>query len=204
MLVYEYQSWERLLREHVFTVDGREPADYELPADFAYMISQTGWMRDQNVPLQGPLSAQDWQYLTGRDLVTSTIYASFRISEGVLKLFPTQSNFLGEEIAYEYMSRNWVQPAGETNPDMFTNKPSLSSDVILFQDPLPSLALAARYLTAKGMDSTAANAEFSSIFLSMTGADRSAPILSARGRSRGAVPFLNAWNNVPDTGFGSI
>jgi hypothetical protein len=205
MLLYSYTSWERLTRQEEFVTDAREPQDYDLPNDFAYMLDQTGWMRDENVPLMGPLSAQEWQYLIGRDLVSSTIYASFRINEGMLKLFPTTDGIkVGENIAYEYMSKNWVQPAGETDQDDFASFPTVASDIVLFQDPLPSLALKCRFLAAKGMDTTKADAEYSSVFLSLTGQEKSAPILRAAGGAWGGWPLLNAWRNVPDTHYGGV
>ena len=86
-LIYHF-PWERLVKEYTFTLNpALDPQVYDLPADFAYMIDQTGWMRDQNVPLAGPLSSQDWQYLEGRNLLSSTIYASFRLWEGKLYIY---------------------------------------------------------------------------------------------------------------------
>ena len=100
-------KWELLIREHGFVTDENDTGDYELPEDFYYMINQTGWDRSENVPLFGPLSAQDWQYLIGRDLVSHTIYASFRLNDGLFKLFP-QPPPTGLDIHYEYVSKNWV------------------------------------------------------------------------------------------------
>ena len=71
-------QWEFLMREHQIITSSSDTGNYDLPADFLYMINQTGWERAENVPLFGPLSPQDWQYLLGRDLVSYTIYASFR------------------------------------------------------------------------------------------------------------------------------
>ncbi len=204
-LVYHY-PWEELVREYAFTTDARDPQEYPLPADFKYMIDQTGWMRDQNVPLGGPLSAQDWQYLQGRDLVSSTIYASFRLNNGVMKLWPSESLINGTQtIAYEYVSENWVKPDNENNRDNFKSAADQPSDIILYPDPLPMLYLKARFLGSKGMDTSAADAEFSDAFLSLTGLNKGAPILRADGMSRGAfgMPYLNTWRNVPDTKYGN-
>jgi len=65
-------QWEFLMREHQVTTQSADTGDYPLPDDFLYMINQTGWERAENVPLFGPLSPQDWQYLLGRDLVSHT------------------------------------------------------------------------------------------------------------------------------------
>ena len=194
------------MREYSFVTDTRDPQEYPLPADFKYMLDQTGWMRDQNVPLGGPLSAQDWQYLKGRDLVSSTIYASFRLNNGVMKLWPSDSLIAASQtIAYEYMSENWVCPTGSENLDTCMTSASASSDVILIPDPIPMLYLKARFLAAKGMDTAAADAEFNDAFLSLSGMDKSAPILSVGGMQRGSrgMPYLNTWRSVPDTKYGS-
>jgi len=99
--------WQQLQQEHeIKTLDG-DSGDYPLPVDFNYMINQTGWERAENVPLFGPLSAQDWQYLLGRDLVNNTIYASFRLQRGKFSLFP-QPPPTGLDIHFEYVSTNWV------------------------------------------------------------------------------------------------
>ncbi len=194
-------GWERLVREHTFTVNTDTQRDYPLPDDFAYMIDQTGWMRDQNVPVAGPLSSQDWQYLLGRNLVSSTIYASFRINLGLFRVF-AQGIVSDEELAYEYMSENWVQPAGETNQDNFTSKVASGSDVILFPDMVITLFLKGRFLGAKGMDTTKADAEFSSVYLSVMGLNKSAAKLNA-ARNYLGYPYLDAWRNLPDTGYGN-
>jgi hypothetical protein len=191
------------VREHKFTTDNRDPQEYALPDDFLYMIDQTGWMRGQNVPLAGPLSSQDWQYLLGRDLVSSTIYASFRLNAGVLKLFPQSNAPQNEEIAYEYMSENWVQPNGQPSQDLFQSQVLNGSDIVLIPDPIPSLYLKARFLSAKGFDTTAADAEFSDAFLALSGMNKSAAKINM-GRNYLGYPYLDAWRNLPDTRYGSL
>lgn len=202
-----YHTWQQLTREHLFTTDPvQDPQDYALPADFAYMVDQTGWMRDQNVPLMGPLSAQDWQYLQGRNLASTTIYASFRINEGLLKLYPSTAIGSAQQIAYEYVSKNWVKPATESDPDNYTDAVAQGSDLILFPAPLPMLYLKARYLAAKRYDTTRADAEFSSQFNQWTGLEKSAPILGMGNRpggGQGRIPYLDGWRNTPDTGYGN-
>ena len=193
------------MREYTFVTDDRDPQSYPLPDDFKYMIDQTGWMQDQNIPLGGPLSVQDWAYLQGRDLVSSTIYASFMLNEGVLKLFPYQDMVLQDQtISYWYMSENWVCPAGSDNLDTCMTEATRADDVILIPDPIPMLYLKSRFLGAKGMDTTAADAEFSDAFLALSGMNKSAPILSAGGMYRGefGMPYLNTWRNAPDTKYG--
>ena len=190
--------WELLVREHnIVPVDG-DTGDYPLPADFFYMINQTGWERSDNVPLFGPLSAQDWQYLLGRDLVSHTIYASFRLKEGLFSIFP-QPPTVGLDIRYEYISKNWIEVANEI--DVYTDIFQTGSDKPLFDKTLISRLLKVKYLDAKGFDSSKAQEDFNQSFTFLTGFDKGGEVLNA-GRITGAYPYLDSRYNTPDTGYG--
>ena len=193
-----YARWERLVKEHQITTVDTDSGDYPLPDDFGYMIDQTGWERKENVPLWGPLSAQDWQYLLGRDLVSHTIYASFRIAQGLFRLFPQPPpNDL--DIHFEYISRNWVENGDA--PGTFASKTSLGSDRVLYEPILMVKFLKAKYLEAKGFDSTSARNDFALEFDAITGQEKGAPILNAAILGR-EFPYLEPYRNLPDTGFG--
>ena len=198
-LVYHY-AWEHLQKEHIFFIDvDNVENEYDLPEDFAYMIDQTGWLRDQNVPLAGPLSPQDWQYLKGRNLLSSTIYASFRLQNRKLRIF-AQGQLDEEEIAYEYISDRWVTSvvdAGQGQTEVL-----VGSDIVNYEPTLTTLYLKARWLGAKGFDTTKADNEFSDAFLAWTGMNKSAPKLNAAKNYLG-YPYLDAWRNLPDSGYGN-
>ena len=119
------------------------------------MIPQTGWTRDQNVPLFGPLSAQEWQYLEGRNLLDSTIYASFRYAENKLRLYPYPPPD-NQEIALEYMSRNWLEKAGGGYRDSV----QANDDTVLYAPILAVKALKRAFLAARGFDTTRADQEY--------------------------------------------
>ena len=189
-------AWGDLTKEHQISTDGVTD-DYPLPDDFYYMIDQTGWERNQNVPLSGPLSPQDWQYLEGRDLVSSTIYASFRLNDGLFRLFP-QPAPAGLDIHFEYMSKNWVSN-GEI-PAVYKDSVTTGSDIPLYDKTLISRYLKVKWLDSKGLDSTKAQQDFNQSFAFVTGFDKGAEVLYV-GTSRG-FPYLNVWRNLPDSGYG--
>ena len=192
-------QWEELNRQHEITTALGDSGDYDLPFDFLYMINQTGWERSQNVPLFGPLSAQDWQWLLGRDLVSYTIYASFRIKEGQFSIFP-QPPPEGLNIAFEYVSRNWVfHASGKT---AYVSILTDGSDVPVFDRTLLSRYLKVKYLEAKSLDTTKAQADLDQIFGLLAGHDKGAEIMSA-GRNRRGFPYLDGFTSVPDTGYGT-
>lgn len=190
--------WEFLNESHQIVTADTDSGDYPLPEDFMYMIPQTGWERAENVPLFGPLSAQDWTYLLGRDLVSYTIYASFRLKDGQFSIFP-QPPPNGLDINYEYQSRNWVIDG--TDPTMTKANVNVGSDKPMYDRTLITRMLKMKWLGSKGFDTTEAQGDFNQVFGFLTGKDKSAEILSAGG-NRGGIPYLDAYRNTPDTGYG--
>ncbi len=197
----EMFDWQELVREYSYTTGVGETGDLTLPTDFAYMIDQTGWERSSNVPLIGPLSAQDWTYLLGRDLVGSTIYASFRFDQNQLRIFPNDPMPTGLDINFEYISRNLIMISG-TNPQEYTDEAEQGSDIPFFPPNLLVKYLKALYLEATGFDSQAARMSFTQAFDSWRGKNKGAMIVNA-GRNRFGFPYLRALYNTPDSGYGA-
>jgi len=193
----EYHPWQMLRGIYTFTTGDTDTGDYDLPDDFSYMIDQTGWDKSNRVAIGGPLSAQDWSYLDGRDLVSQSIYASFRLVDNQFSLYP-QPPPVGLNIRFEYISRNWVQEQGG---GIRRDEVSSGSDIVLYEPILAIKFLKAKFLEAKGFDPTSARQEFVNIFLSRTGKDEGSPILSASNNARG-FPYLHPYYNTADTGFG--
>ena len=192
------EKWEGLVREFAFTTQMGDDGKYDLPDDFAYMINQTGWDRTNKVALGGPLSAQQWEYLVGRDLVSQTIYASFRERENMLWLFP-QPPPTGLDISFEYISRNWVLVNGQAGE--YNDHTEQAGDVVLYEPFLFERLLKARFLEARGFDSTVAVEQLNRAFNSWSGKDKGAPVLNA-GRRYTGIPYLDTFYSTPDTGFG--
>ena len=197
----ELYGWQVLTREHQITTQEDEIGIYDLPDDFGYMIPQTGWERNSNVPLIGPLSPQDWTYLLGRDLVGSTIYASFRYDQNKLYIFPNDPVTANLSINFEYTSRNMIKIAGTTE-DEFTDKATSPGDLVLFPPHLIKRMLRMKFLDVKGFDSQKATDDFWATLNSWKGKDNTAAILNV-ARFRHWYPFLDPYRNLPDSGYGS-
>ena len=189
--------WEFLMREHSVQTLSTDSGNYDLPDDYLYMLNQTGWERAENVPLFGPLSPQDWQYLLGRDLVSHTIYASFRIQQGKFTIFP-QPPPDGLDIHFEYVSKNWVEDSSSGN---FQDRVKVGADTPMFDRTLLSRMIKVKFLEAKGLDTTKPQADLNQSFQMLTSHDKSAPILSA-GRTGRGFPYLDGFCSVPDSGYG--
>ena len=200
--------WEFLMREHSVQTLSTDSGNYDLPDDYLYMLNQTGWERAENVPLFGPLSPQDWQYLLGRDLVSYTIYASFRIQQGAFTIFP-QPPPDGLDIHFEYVSKNWVidssDSAGTTDAGIvglkLQDRVKTGADTPLFDRTLLSRMIKVKFLEAKGLDTTKPQADLNQSFQMLTSHDKAAPILNAGRTSRG-FPYLDGFHSVPDTNYG--
>ena len=105
------RKWNLLRRERVFTTVAGQ-AYYPLPEDFHEMLNQTWWNRTNRLPVGGPLSPQEWQYLKAR-LVGVVFNVLFRPQQGMIELYPDTNTPGGYEIAFEYQSEWWVKnPVG--------------------------------------------------------------------------------------------
>lgn len=198
LVVLPSSQWPDLVRSHSIITDGTETNGFALPDDFSYMIDQTGWERASDMPLGGPLSAQDWTYLEGTDAIAATIYASFRIKQGRFFLYPSPPP-PDLEVTFEYASKNWVQEAA-TDPPVYRSRISQGADLVMFAPVLIRAYLKVKYLEAKGFDSTKARDDFYILLESIGGKAKSAPILSLSGKGR--HPYLDM-NNAPETGYGT-
>jgi hypothetical protein len=194
----ELNDWQILVKPFEIDTLDTDSGKYDLPDDFNYFIDQTGWDRKNNLPLAGPLSAQDWTYLEGRNLASSTIYASYRQNDGQIWIYP-QPPPDAMQLTFEYISRNWLKETGSSIP----NRDTIGNGTdICILDPLLSIKfLKLKWLQAKGFDYSTAAMEFDTLLLSRTGKSVGAPILSA-SRNRGGMPYLNAYGNTPDTNYG--
>ena len=190
--------WELLVASYTFTTSDTDSVSYDLPSNFGYILNQTSWDQTNNVPMGGPLSAQDWTYLKGRNLASDTLYASFRIAQGKFNVFPDAPT-IARDLSFEFISTDWVYDPS-TNPVSYKKGVDQASDTPLFDKTLITRAVKVKYLEAGGFDTTKAQADYNQIFAFLTGTEKGAPILNA-GRGNAGIPYLSGYN-TPDTGFG--
>lgn len=193
-------QWQRFVQTHTITTTALDTGDYDLPADFGWIIDQTGWSPTSGgtgLPLGGPLSEQDWTYLVNTNLASSTIYVSFKQAQGQFQVLP-QPPPSGIDISFEYMSRYWVATAAAPTV-LAADSVTATDDVVLFEPVMIVKLLKLRFLEAKGFDTTAALGQFANVFSQWTGKDTTTPVLNtARVRT---FPYLG-WRNVPETNYG--
>lgn len=171
---------------------------YPLPDGFSNMLDQTGWNRTNRLPLGGPVSAQEWQYLKGRQqgVVFNVL---FRPDDDTIRLYPDTDPPGLNTIAFEYISRFWISTVGsQQDPDSDT--PSSGSDIVFFDPLLMTRRLKLDWLAAKGFDTSLAMDDYNEVLEQCKNADGSAPQLNLRG-GRGE-PLISI-ANIPVTGYGS-
>lgn len=171
---------------------------YPLPAGFSNMLDQTGWNRTTRLPLGGPVNAQQWQYLKGRQqgIVFNVL---FRPDDDTIRIYPDTNPPGLQTIAFEYITRFWVSTVGSqevTDADV----PTKSTDIIFFDPLLMTRRLKLDWLSAKGFDTSAARDDYEDILELVKNADGAAPLLNLRGG--GGEPLLSI-GNLPITGYGS-
>lgn len=193
-------SWQEHQKEFTIVTDaGVDDGSYPLPDDWGYPIPGTSWNRTDDIPWYGPLNAQDWAYLEGRGLTSQTIYAAYRIRGGEMLIYPFSPVPDGKTLVTEYIRSHWLSDnAGNT----FYSRVNANDDFVLFDPILIKTLVKAKFLEAKGFDSKAARADFNEMMDSITGQEKSAPILNAGGHIR-VYPYLDGRLNVPDSNFGS-
>jgi hypothetical protein len=199
--VLHQHQWTILRKEYAFTtVQGT--ATYPLPSDFHEMLDQSGWNRTNRLPLGGPLSAQEWQYLKAR-LVNVVFTVLFRPMAGAIYLYPDTNTPGGYSIAFEYQSSGWVRVPSLPS-DIYQDYPIASDNIIQFDSLVISRGLKLAWLKAHGFDTVSAQQDYTSALDFARGHDSFVPILSLTrpGALRGVDQMIGQ-QSVPITGFGT-
>lgn len=194
-LARDYQ-WTHLQLEHTFsTADG--VASYDLPDSYLRLIDQTQYNRTRQERLDGPLSAQGWQYLQALS-ASGTVEFWFRVKGYQLILHPTPTAVFN--MALEYVSCFWVQHLDDLAPT--AEAPVNGEDILWFDRRLLVCGVKLAFKRAKGFDSSAEQADFDEALARACGGDGAAPVLGIN--SRGVLSQrLVGPGNMPDTGYGS-
>lgn len=163
-------DWQWLLNEYTFVTT--TATQYALPADYDRLVNDTQWDRTSRWPGIGPTSSQTWAWLKGQ-LIASVPRYRFRILGNQFTVYPAPS--AGRTYAFEYVSKNWIVGAdGVTYKSRF----SADDDVHRYDDRLMVCLLKAKYLAAKGLDSTIVQTEFIERLELCKAHDQAAPKLS--------------------------
>jgi hypothetical protein len=170
---------------------------YDLPDDWDSFFDLTAWNTATRLPMIGPASGPAWAQLRARSLGPSTISIVYRTRGNQFEIYTSPS--VAQTLTVDYTSRTWVQD-NVAAPPVWRDKVLLDSDSIVYDNELITAKLKLAWLTAKGFDTTAAQAEYNEIEEQAINADTDAPVLCADDNGWGEPMLSGA--NVPDTGYG--
>lgn len=191
-------NWRHLIRECVITTIGNQ-ATYQLPNDFHEFMDQSGWNRSTRLPLLGPMSPQEWQYIKAIQ-VGVVLNVIFRPRAGMIE-FGIVLPAAGTVLAFEYKSSFWVQTAAGTGvPD--ASQPGASADWVLYDPTLMVRSVKLAWLGDRGFDTAKAQSDYDARLEHVIGKDMLGRVLSLSG-SKNLNPLISGDANMPITGYGT-
>jgi len=188
--------WEQRQKELTITTLASTEG-YALPSDYSYFVDQTQWDRTNQWPLLGPRSAQQWAFLKGGFASSGPRYR-WRLRNNEFIIHPTPgATGGGETLAMEYISNAWYLTAGgdPDTPTDFIADFTADGDIPYLDKWLLQRYLKLKFWETKGFDSTAFMDDFMTVFNSLTGKNKGAPVLSIAPRP--VEILLGPWN-IPD------
>lgn len=193
-------DWQELTKTHTISIQASPPGVSEqafpLPSDFYEFVDQTQWNSTMQWPAVGPVSPQAWQQLLIRQtLPTLSFYWQVRDNSLYILSPPTAA----QTLSFFYQSVAWVRD--QDTLTLYKNRAVKNGDVILLDAYLVTLLARVKWLEMKGFDSSASMRDFQVNYENRKGNEKGAPVLNMV-RNYG-FPYLNAINNLPDTGYGS-
>lgn len=180
-------NWTVLVTEKTFTTVATSVQSSAVSTDFDHIVNNSMWNRTQDRPVQGPITAQQWQQEQSGPTYTTNNLA-FRFRGGSLLITPTPA--AGETVAYEYVSKNWAETSGGTGLAAMT----ADTDVGVLDEELITLGVIWRYLQAQGLDYAEAFRTYEMEVGKAIGRDGGAPALNL---SYG-MPRERVWPNIPE------
>lgn len=144
-------EWSRLTHETVHTTLAQEDQGsiYDITASgataFRKIKNETMWDRTDKLPVW-PINPIDWQ--TVKATISAQPRYKYRLVRGRLLMTPTPT--AGHSVAFEWISKWWIQDLAGTIKERFT----ADTDTFLVERELLKLSLTWRWKKAKGFDYT--------------------------------------------------
>lgn len=138
-------EWQALRAERTFTATNTAAQAGALPADFDRMVNESLFNRTSRRPVNGPLTAQQWQGI--KSSATPMIFDSYRFQGGAIEILPIPT--AGTVFAFEYLSRQWVRNAqGTARYELFR----ADDDTALVSEELIRLGTIWRFKQSRGLE----------------------------------------------------
>lgn len=165
---------------------------YAFPADYDRLQDRTQWDKSKHWELQGPETAQQWQWLKSGYIATGP-RIRWRIMGRTFQTWPPIAN--AENLGFEYISNAWASSADGTPQTSFLK----DDDTCIFPDRLMITGLKMRYQQAKGLGFDFVD-DYNKQLSIAQGNDAGSATLSMAPRP---ASVLIGWDNLPDSGYGA-
>lgn len=116
----------------------------DIAGDFDRFVNETMFNRTTSRRVFGPLGAREWQDAKSR--LATAVRDTFRLRQAEVLFHPAPS--AGEDIYFEYISRNWALGADDTPKAVM----DADTDKALLDEDLLSMGVRWRFLKANGFD----------------------------------------------------
>lgn len=138
-------AWSALTKDKVFTSAATSAQPAALPTDFGRMVADTFYNRSLHRPVQGPLTAQEWDGHVA--LSAAVLFDAFRIRQGQVELLPTPA--AGLTYAFTYVSADWCRDETST---VTRSLWAADADAGLLDEELMTLGVIWRFKQSRGLD----------------------------------------------------
>jgi hypothetical protein len=139
-------TWPLYERQYAFTTVAGQ-AEYDLPADWARVITDTVYLASSYYQMRGSLSPSDWQWRRN-GMAPQTGWYKYRVYGSPLKLHITPTPETVEDVVLEYVTKNIVKQSAGTYVPRFSD----DEDTVPELEDLVALGLKWRIKHAKGLD----------------------------------------------------
>lgn len=145
-------DWRLLRKELSFVTFNQEEQTNFYPADCDHIVQDTMWNRSKRRPVFGPVTPQEWQAI--KAMTTSPVMDTvfFRGNNALIQPVPPA----GQTIACEYISKSFCQSSASSAQSAWMQ----DTDTGLLDENVMMLGVILRYKLAKGLDASAALAQY--------------------------------------------
>src|SRR5262245_46237862 len=194
IMVNDAHAWQSQRKQVTFTGDDTT-VQFDFPTDFDRFVDGTGWSSSFTQPVI-PLNPQQWATAIAWTGGSFYINPACRIWQNKLEFLTAPA--LDNEITFEYISSNWVIDADD--PATFKGVVEKNGDTPMFDWLLMVLAIKAKWLELKRMDTASVMSDFNDRLQQLMQNDVLGATLTLNGPS--GMRYLDYYN-VPQTGYGS-
>lgn len=186
--------WQALRMEQTFTGLAQEVQTGILPSDFDRFIPETFWDRTNGYLIPGPVSPVEWNSMKAGH---APAQHKFVYRGGNVSIYPVIDG--GENLAFEYVSNQWVESSGGTGQSSFL----ADTDVARIDEDLIVYGVIFEFLESEGQPGAgSAYQKYRDRYNLLAGNDRpSAGVMSAgdlfgRGRHFNGTPGASGAGNL--------